>query len=106
MSIFRCISPHFLNHVDHFMGVLHYCRQTIKSYILWIKTFIHFNKNQHPADMGSHGAKRFLTQRGVDIRTVQSQLGYADVKTTEIYTHILKQGIDCVKSPLSPILEK
>ena len=47
-----------------------------------------------------------LLQNGVDIRTVQSQLGHADVKTTEIYTHILKQGADGVKSPLSRILDK
>ncbi len=41
-----------------------------------------------------------LLTKGSDIRTVQQLLGHSDVSTTEIYTHVIKQGNAGVKSPI------
>lgn len=52
-----------------------------------------------------HASATALLRRGVDIRTIQSHLGHADVKTTEIYAHAL--GADSVVSPLDapPVMQ-
>ncbi|MBC8401667.1 MAG: tyrosine-type recombinase/integrase [Candidatus Marinimicrobia bacterium] len=44
-----------------------------------------------------------LLENSVNIRIVQELMGHANVKTTEIYTHVMERDLKKLQSPLDEI---
>ena len=41
-----------------------------------------------------------MLENGINIRVLQEIMGHADVKTTELYTHVMDKDISRISSPL------
>ena len=50
-----------------------------------------------------HSYATHLLEDGVNIRIVQKLMGHKNVKTTEIYTHVMKKNVDKIKSPFDAL---
>lgn len=53
-----------------------------------------------------HSFATHLLENGVNIRVVQELMGHSDVKTTEIYTHVMEKDISVISSPLDQLTHK
>ncbi|HEB51407.1 MAG TPA: integron integrase [Desulfobulbus sp.] len=51
-----------------------------------------------------HSFATHMLEKGVNIRRLQELLGHADVKTTEIYTHVMKKDLDSLPNLLDDVL--
>lgn len=52
-----------------------------------------------------HSFATHLLENGINIRVLQELMGHADVKTTEIYTHVMRKDVRSIKSPLDILSE-
>jgi site-specific recombinase XerD len=50
-----------------------------------------------------HSFATLMLENGINIRVVQEPMGHANVKATEIYTHIMQRDLTAVLSPLDAL---
>ncbi|MGX5200352.1 integron integrase [Aliikangiella sp. IMCC44632] len=82
--------PKFMWLVRTKIRALHYSYQTEKTYVQWIKRFIHFYNLKHPKDMGAEEVTNFLSHLAVDRKVSPATQNQALCALVFLYKKVLE----------------
>ena len=86
--------PRLLTQVRRELIARHYSPRTERSYISWIKRFIHFHNLRHPAEMAEPEINLFLTHLAVERKVSASTQNQALSALLFLYRYVFGQEID------------
>jgi integron integrase len=84
--------PKLLDQVRSSLRVKHYSLRTERSYLHWIKRFIHFHHLRHPQDMGANEVTDFLSHLAVEGKVAAATQNLALSALLFMYREVL--GVD------------
>jgi site-specific recombinase XerD len=76
----------------------HYSPRTERAYIRWVRRFVRFHGNRHPAELGSDEVQRFLTDLAVNGQVSASTQSQALAAVLFFYDAVLRQPLENVES--------
>lgn len=85
--------PKFMRLVRERIRTMQYSYFTEKSYVYWIKNYIHFHKLKHPKDMSSIHVNSFLTHLAVNRNVSPATQNQALCALVFVYKEVLKQPL-------------
>ncbi len=82
--------PKLLDRVRDEIRARHYSPRTSRSYVGWIRRFIHFSGLRHPNELGSDDVRRYLTYLAVDRNVSPSTQNQALSALLFLYKRVLR----------------
>ena len=86
-------TPRLLDQVRSALRMKHYSHETEKSYIAWIRQYIHFHHLKHPKDMGEQEIGQFLSHLAVNRNVSASTQNQALCSILFLYKQVLEKDI-------------
>lgn len=87
----------FIESIKECIRTKQYSYRTEKTYLYWIRFFIHFHNKQHPANMREHEVEQFLTYLAVHRKVSASTQNQALCAISFMYKQVLNQPLENLK---------
>jgi site-specific recombinase XerD len=86
-------APRLLDQVRARIRFKHYSIRTEQAYVDWIRRFIRFNRNRHPAELSSGDVEQFLTHLASVRRVAASTQNQAQSALLFLYREVLSREL-------------